>query len=255
MNILRIERLKLAAKRGTWWAIALLIILMAGIAVTTTSATLSDQRFNIVSAYVGFQWLMLVLIVVAASCVAMEFEYGTIKQLAVQAKNRWQVYLTKFSLILGYDVCLHVLVVLVTLGLRPIFNPKIDMFANYQHQLSLLSNLMINSFLDFYGSLMIIGLVFLLASVGHSSAIAISVGVAVCFLGEGVSSLALSTFKALAVVLRWNPFNMMCLQEQYANQDYQGITHLTLAQLAGGNLMWTVISIGVGALIFSKRHI
>ncbi|MFC6182538.1 ABC transporter permease [Lactiplantibacillus daowaiensis] len=255
MKLLRLECLKLRAKRSTWGCIVLLILLMSGIAITTTQSTLSDQRFNVASAYVGFQWLMMLLIVVAASCVSMEFEYGTIKQLAVQAKSRWQVYLTKFELILSYSLLLHILTVLVTLGLQLIFNPRLNVLARYHHQLSLLTNLGINAGLDLYGSLMIIGLVFLLASSGHNSAVAISVGVVVCFSGEGLSSLVLNTFKTVTFLTRWNPFNMMCLQEQYANRDYQDVTHLTLGQLAAGKLIWAVIFVGVGAWLFSKRRI
>jgi len=157
----------------------------------------------------------------------------------------------KYVLVLGYSVLLHVVVVLTTLLLKLSGGRSLSWQTVYLYHRALLVNLVTNAVLDMYGGVLIIGLVFLLASCSHSSAAAIAVGVGACFMGEGVSSLLLQSFKSLLPVMKWNPFNMFFLQEEYGNPSYQqNVTHLTIEQLSVGNLLWALFFVGVGALSF-----
>lgn len=80
-QLMRQETFKFRHQRLAWLIPVILIFLMVGLAMTTHGSTVSDQKFYISSAYGGFQWLMMLIIVMGASCVTMEFKYGTIKQL------------------------------------------------------------------------------------------------------------------------------------------------------------------------------
>ncbi len=247
---------KFRHQRLAWLAPVILSLLMVGLALTTHGASTSDQKFYISSAYGGFQWVTILMIVIAASGVTMEFEYGTIKQLAIQVNHRWTIFVGKYVLVLGYSVLLHGVVILMTLLLKRSGGRNPMWQSVYLYHQSLLVNLVTNAVLDMYGGVMIIGLVFLLASCSHNSAAAIAIGVGVCFTGEGVSSLLLQSFKSLLPVMKWNPFNMFFLQEEYGNPSYQqNVTHLTIQQLGVGNLVWALFFVGVGAVIFSRRRI
>ncbi|MFD1550513.1 ABC transporter permease [Levilactobacillus fuyuanensis] len=255
-QVLQQEIFKFRHQRLAWLAPVVLGLLMVGLAMTAHGASDSDQKFYISSAYGGFQWLTILIIVIGASGVTMEFEYGTIKQLAIQVNHRWTLFVGKYLLILGYGVLLHGVVILMTLLLKGTGGRNLSWQTIYLYHQSLLVNLVTNAVLDMYGSVMIIGLVFLLASCSHNSAAAIAIGVGVCFTGEGVSSLLLQSFKSLLPVMKWNPFNMFFLQEEYGNPSYQqNVTHLTIQQLGIGNLVWALFFVGVGAVIFSRRRI
>jgi len=255
-QLLQQEIFKFRHQRLAWLAPVILVLLMGGLAATAHGASTGDQKFYISSAYGGFQWLTILMIVIGASCVTMEFEYGTIKQLAIQTNHRWTIFVGKYVLVLGYSVLLHVVAVLTTLLLKLSGGRSLSWQTVYLYHQALLVNLVTNAVLDMYGGVLIIGLVFLLASCSHNSAAAIAIGVGACFMGEGVSSLLLQSFKSLLPVMKWNPFNMFFLQEEYGNPSYQqNVTHLTIQQLSVGNLLWALFFVGVGALIFSRRRI
>jgi len=255
-QLLQQEIFKFRHQRLAWLTPVILVLLQAGLAMTAHGASVSDQKFYVSSAYGGFQWLTILIIVIGASCVTMEFEYGTIKQLAIQVNHRWTIFVGKYVLVLGYSVLLHGVVILMTLLLKGSGGRNLSWQNIYRYHQSLLANLVTNAALDMYGGVMIVGLVFLLASCSHNSAAAIAIGVGVCFVGEGVSSLLLQSFKSLLPVMKWNPFNMFFLQEEYGNPSYQqNVTHLTIQQLGVGNLVWALFFVGVGAVIFSRRRI
>ncbi|MFC6163392.1 ABC transporter permease [Lactiplantibacillus dongliensis] len=255
-QLLQQEIFKFRHQRLAWLAPVILVLLQAGLAMTAHGVSVSDQKFYVSSAYGGFQWLTILIIVIGASCVTMEFEYGTIKQLAIQVNHRWTIFVGKYVLVLGYSVLLHGVVILMTLLLKGSSGRNCSWQNIYLYHQSLLTNLVTNAALDMYGGVMIVGLVFLLASCSHNSAAAIAIGVGVCFVGEGVSSLLLQSFKSLLPVMKWNPFNMFFLQEEYGNPSYQqNVTHLTIQQLGVGNLVWALFFVGVGAVIFSRRRI
>ncbi|MFC6261368.1 ABC transporter permease [Levilactobacillus fujinensis] len=255
-KLLQQEIFKFRHQRLAWLAPVILIFLMGALAMTAQNATAGDRKFYISSAYGGFQWLTILIIVIGASCVTMEFEYGTIKQLAIQVNHRWMIFVGKYVFVLGYSGLLHIVAVLMTILLKISAGRGLQWRTVYLYQQSLLANLVINALLDMYGSVMIVALVFLLASCSHNSAVAIATGVGACFMGEGVSSLLLQSFKSALPLLKWNPFNMFFLQEEYGNPSYQqSVTHLSIQQLSVGSLVWTLVFLGVGAVIFSRRRI
>ncbi|WP_407890258.1 ABC transporter permease [Levilactobacillus sp. N40-8-2] len=213
-KLLQQEIFKFRHQRLAWLAPVLLVLLMGGLAMTARGAAESDRKFYLASAYGGFQWLTILIIVIGASSVTMEFEYGTIKQLATQVNHRWMIFVGKCVLVLGYSIVLHVLAVLVTLVLN-ISKGRLQWQTIYLYHQSLLANLLTNAVLDLYGGVLIVGLVFLLASCSHNSAAAIAIGVGACFMGEGVSSLLLQSFKSAFPLVKWNPFNMFFLQQEF----------------------------------------
>lgn len=249
------ELFKLRYQKSLWAAAGVLIMLMLFVAGFTLTATYSDQQFYFSVAYSGFQWVSILMIILSATCVTMEFAYGTIKQLALQVRSRNQIYFAKWLVMVGVSVCLHGLAILTTMLIQLGLNQHLELKSNYLYHQSLLHNLVANAELDLYGNLLIIGLVFCLASLGRNSGVTIAVSLAVCFFGEGLSAMVLQVAGPLTGILRWNPLNMLNLQNEYGNPAYRHMTHLTLTQLAVGNGMWAIGFITLGAIIFSKRQL
>ncbi|EHO51726.1 ABC transporter permease [Lentilactobacillus kisonensis] len=117
-DILRQEFYKVWHKRSTVYTPLVIFVLMGIVGAMTIHS--SDARFYISAGFAGFQWAMIMLIVIAANTISSEFEYGTIKHLIVQGNGRTLVFLAKFLVIGAYDIYLHGLVFGLTLILKPL---------------------------------------------------------------------------------------------------------------------------------------
>lgn len=255
MSLFKQEFYKLQHKRSTWGAFSLLVGLMAFLAVVSRRESSATRLFYVTSAYAGFQWIALLVIVISATCVTMEFDYGTIKQLALQTGRRRTIFWIKYAFVILICTCLHLAVIGVTWGLKNSVSPQLHWSQMYQYHQNLIQLLVHNAELSLYGSLLIISLTFCLASFGHSSGVSTTLSLGFCFLGEGLSTLVLRMAGQHYSFLRWNPFNMLNLQNEYGNPAYSQTTHLTLMQLAIGNLGWTLAFLIIGSYVFSHRRI
>ncbi|WP_283678930.1 ABC transporter permease [Lentilactobacillus sp. Marseille-Q4993] len=255
-SILNQEIFKMTHKNSTWTSILALTVLTILLAVSNLYQTkIQDVKFYFSSGFAGFQWLLLITIVISASFITMEFEYGTIKQLVIQSSNRFTIFGTKIFLVACYSVFLHIFIIILTLGIKFLMFPSLNLNENYMHQRSLIINLLANAGLDVFSSFLIISIVAFLAAFGSNSAISISVGLGVTFLGQGLSHLIIQSMIKQVPIVKWNPFNMLNLQEQFANANYHYISHLTTGQLLIGDIIWTAIMLIAAAIVFSKRKI
>ncbi|KRL22024.1 hypothetical protein FC98_GL000317 [Lentilactobacillus kisonensis DSM 19906 = JCM 15041] len=216
----------------------------------------SDARFYISAGFAGFQWAMIMLIVIAANTISSEFEYGTIKHLIVQGNGRTLVFLAKFLVIGAYDIYLHGLVFGLTLILKPlIYGRRFAFNQNYLYGQSLMTNLVTETLVDLLGSLIIIGMIVMLACVSKTSAVAIATGIVVCFVGQGVSELLLKAAGSLSVILKWNPFNMLFLSNEWSNPSYDHNTLLSLPSLIWGNVIYALVFLVLGYEMFKHKPI
>lgn len=58
----------------------------------------------------------MLIIVIGASCVTREFEYGTIKQLGTQVNHRWMACVGKHVLVLGHGALIIVVMGILKMG-------------------------------------------------------------------------------------------------------------------------------------------
>ncbi len=56
------------------------------------------------------------IIVIGASCVTREFEYGTVKQLATQVNHRWVACVGKYVLVFVYSALIIVVTGILKMG-------------------------------------------------------------------------------------------------------------------------------------------
>lgn len=255
-NIYEQEIFKIIHKKSTWYSLGIVFILMLMVALfSLNSLSLSDRQFYFSSAYGGYQWSLILIIIISSSFITMEFEYGTIKQLIIQTNTRSSIYFAKLMVIIVYDFLIHIGDIIFTIIIKLILQPKLSLNQIYMYHQSLLNNLLINAVLDILTSFVVISIVLCLASMATNSAASVAIGIGFCFLGEGLSSFLISGFSKFFPQIKWNPFNMLNVQNQYGNPEYFHTTHLTLSQLMGGNMVWTIVFLIIGMWIFSRREV
>lgn len=246
------EFYKLSHRKLTWIAPFVLLILMI---LTGLSIGYNESKLLMATCYNAPDWIMLILVIVGSTTFSMEFQNNAILTLLYKAPNKILVYLSKYLVILGYNLWLHLLAILFTLGLRAIpMNQSMSWSALYRYQQPLWENMLKTSAIDVLTTTFIISLIFLLSCLINSNAIVISVSLLMVFMGQFISANLLNSEK-LTQVLRWNPFNMTNLTRQYYNYTtYFETSHLLNQQLLQGTLSYTCLFVIVGYLIFRKKR-
>lgn len=155
-ELLSEEFYKLIHKRGTWYTP--IVLFMAMLAVGFMARHSPDAQWYITAAFAGTEWAIIIMIVVCATTISMEYEYGTIKHLVIEDKGKVRIFLSKFSIIILYDAYLHLLAFGFTLPIKWLmYGGKYSFSANYEYGQSLMSNLINECLIDFWGSIVIIG--------------------------------------------------------------------------------------------------
>lgn len=254
IDIVKQEFFKLFHKKSTLWTPLVIFGLMGLVGIMTIHS--NDAKFYISAGFAGFQWAAVMLIVVSANMISMEFEYGTIKHLIVQGNGRSLAFLAKFIVISLYDVYLHGLVFGFTLILKPlVYGGRFAFAHRYLYGQSLMGNLISATFVDLLGSLIIVGMIIMLACLSKSSAVAIATGIVICFVGQGASELLLRAVGRILPILKWNPFNMLFLSNEWSNPSYVHNTLLSLSSLVWGNVIYAIGFLALGYVIFRHRPI
>lgn len=249
------EFLKLRFKKSTWISLIIAVGMMVLTGLTTLNVGSSDSKYYFSSAYGGFQWFIIVLIAINASSITSEFQFGTIKHLVIQADSRWRVYYIKLLAISCYNFIGHIIIFLAAVLIKLLLYPGLDLFSHYHYGSTVIVNLILNGTLDFFLSYLFIGMVTLIACISSNSAVAVSVGIGVAFAGEGLSNMVLSSFPSIIPIMRWNPFNMLNFQQQFAYPEHIHDTHLLLSQMGIGIFVWSCLFLILGQLLFQRRKI
>jgi len=255
-KLLAQEFYKLRHKRSTYIGIGLLLLFMLALAVISRmypKAFLSGQEL-FTSNFSAGTWIVFMIIAASSTIMTMEFESGMIRPLLYRRYSRTQVLVSKWLTILAYTICLFVVTLLFSFLLKLIFfngdfsvNDKIG-------QQTILTRLLVDNAAQLLTVLFLSSAVFLAANLFRSSAVAVSVGI----IGYFVSSL-ISTLMYLAIdkwpILKWNPFNMLGLGGQLNTPSLEKLTQLSNQALIAGNVVYIIIFLGLGLIIFKKRSV
>lgn len=246
------EFYKLSHRRLTWFAPLVLFVLMI---LTGLSIGYNNSKLLMATCYNAPDWIMLILVVVGATTFSMEFQNNSILTLLYKSPNKVFVYLAKYVVILCYNVWLHIIAILFTVGLHALpMNRPLAWSALYRYQQPLWENMLKTAAVDILTTTLIISLIFLLSCLINNNAIVISINLLMVFLGQFISSNLLNSEK-FTQVLRWNPFNMTNLTRQYYNHaTYFDTSHLLNQQLMLGTLGYTLLFIIAGYFIFRKKR-
>lgn len=246
------EFYKLRHQKLAWIAPLVLLVLMVTIG---PMIGYNESKLLMATCYDAPDWIMLLLVIVGATTFSMEFQNSAILTLLYKAPNKFFVYLAKYLVILSYNVGLHLLAMLFTLGLHitPL-NRAVPWSALYRYQQPLWENMLKTTAIDILTTTFIISLIFLLSCLINSNAIVISLSLLMVFMGQFVSADLLNAEKWVNV-LRWNPFNMTNLTRQYYNHaTYFDTSHLANDQLLLGTLAYTLLFMTLGYLVFRKKR-
>ena len=244
------EIFKLVHKKSTW--LCSLVLLIGQL----TFALLEKGNYYMTYfdyGYMGLSLITLFLIAGSATIITSEFEWGTIKELLYRKYSRVQVLVSKWITILLYSIYWFVLEVIFTLVLKAIIFPKVNLGASvgdYTH----LSFFSAYQGADLLTTWLLITLVFLLANVFNNSAVAVSVGIVASFI-INLAGTFLYGLIGKWEWTKWNPITMLVYPNQLVDPHLAQMTKLSFNQLATGNIIYIVIFLAIGYLVFKKRNV
>jgi ABC-2 type transport system permease protein len=99
MTLIATERIKLFTTRSPWWSTLLALVLSIGFAALIAANIPHDQPFGINEAEGGYQFGLVVMMVMAALAVTTEYRFGTIKTTFQAVPNRTALLLAKTSVV------------------------------------------------------------------------------------------------------------------------------------------------------------
>lgn len=249
---LKQEFYKFRHQRTPLYGAVALLVLMLYSAISKSNVT----KDIIAQSFGSGQWITIIMITIASTFVAMEYQNNTIILLFYKSSHKLELYVSKLLVILTYGVELLIMSVIITFTLKFLLvRNKYGWFQHYQQ-----STILNVFFLNLLGTVIylsfVVTLAFLLISLFKNNAVVIGLGLATVFLGSTFSSLVMSTFTGLIPFMKWNPFNMIYIVNQLADsKEFAKFSYLNNSQLVTANLVYIIMFIVVGYLLFRKRRV
>lgn len=250
-NSLKQELYKFRHQRIPLYGGIALVVLMLYSAVSSSN----PSRMLIAQGFGAGQWLTIIMIAIASTFVAMEYQNRTIMTLFYKNSNKSAIYFAKFIVMLIYGALMSLLGLVLTFVLKAVMvGSKYSWGAMYgQH--SLLIDLLLNTAGFYIYLLFIIAVAFLLITLIRVNAAVVDIGLVIIFMGAEFSSLVMSALPHFSAIIKWNPLNMVFVINQFANSSYEKYSNLSLPQIIIGNLIYAVIFIAIGDVLFKRRRV
>ena len=255
LTLIKQELYKLLHKNGTYIGLACIFCFQIALAILSKvfpGFMSADAAFG--TGFAGSSITVFVMIAATASIIAMEFQYGTVRQLLYRKYYRSQVFISKIIVVILHALVLYVLQFVMALLLKFALFPSIDLGASAGHGRTVLSALAISNVADFISLLLLLSVVLLLSTLFKSNAAAITSG----YIGYFVMSMASSLLMLLISHwewVKWNPFTMMLLGNQILNPAMSSVTHLSTPIMFWGSIAYTVVFSFLAYALFRKRSV
>lgn len=246
------ESYKLSHRKVAWFAPILVLFVMVAMGFSVGKV---QARLLAMTCFASSEVILLALVIVASSIFSMEFQNQAILTVMYKAPNKLYVYFAKLVTIFIYNLILHLIAMLFTfiLTLTPIVS-SFSWLAVYQHHQPLIVNMLATTGLDLVTSTFIISMIFLTSCIINSNAVVVTFNIVVIYMGAYVSYHFLLDNAKLAYLLKWNPFNMTNLTQQYYNSAMVQATSLSVFQLTIGTLAYSLLFFALGYLVFRKKR-
>lgn len=247
------ELYKLWHQKVTWITPILMIFFMIFMGFAMGK---SYSQLLIMTAYNSSQWIMLILVIIGSTMFSTEFQNNTILTLLYKTSHKYNIYFTKLIIIFIYNVFLHVMALLITVVLKLTkLNAPVSWFSIYRYHQPLLVNMFLTSIIDIFTSMLIISFVFLMSCLIKSNSVVITVNIGIIIMGPAITTNLIRWNPSWVSIIKWNPFNMTNLTQQYFNfKSYHPTTLLSNGQLMAGTIVYTLLFLIVGYVIFKKKH-
>ncbi|MBC6342528.1 ABC transporter permease [Lactobacillus kimbladii] len=169
-----------------------LIILM--VTMTYNFFTNPITRQSLGYGFGANELITLIVITVASAIFSMEYKNNTIIMLEYKTSSKFQIYFSKFLVVLVYSFLLTVIAFLFTLILSVIFNTgRYDWLAVHNGH-TLLNGLLTNLAGALIYSFFSIGLSFMLIMLVKNNAVVVCFGIVLAFFGASFSKGLMQTF-------------------------------------------------------------
>lgn len=253
-TVIHQELYKLTHRKLPW----LIMLVMVALMIIIGLAMGRDySNLLVMTSYDSSTIILLLLVIVGSTIFSMEFQNGTIIPLMYHSHSRTEVFFAKMIVLFIYDVLLHLVAMLVTilLNIVPIINNPISWTAIYKYHQPLWLNMINTAGVDLVTSAMIISLICLTSVLINSNIAVIALNALIIFMGSGLSSNLQLAHVGPSRLIRWNPFNMLNLTNQYYNYGtYHLTTLLSNGQLLTGTISYTIIFTLLAYLCFRHKH-
>ncbi|WP_125605360.1 ABC transporter permease [Lapidilactobacillus bayanensis] len=254
-TLIKQELYKLVHKKGTWIAIVFMLATQVCFALLRKAFPKFFLLTSLVSNdYLGGGLYLFIMIASAASIIAMEFQYGTVKQLLYRQYYRSQVFISKLIVLIIQLVVLQVLASLMTFNLTALLFPSFNwgmavgggQTLLQQYFLAMGGNALVN--------LLLLSVVILIATLLKTNAAAITSG----FIGYFISMAASSVL--LALISRWhwlrfNPFTMLMTSSQIMTPKLSTITLMSTPLMITLTVAYTILFTFIAYFSFRKRSV
>jgi len=247
------ELYKLRHQKAVWITPALMVFFMIFMGFAMGK---NYSHLLIMTAYNSSQWIMLILVIIGSTMFSTEFQNNTILTILYKASHKYNIYLAKLIVVFIYNVFLHVMAILLTVALKLTnLNNHVSWLSIYQYHQPLVVNMFLTSIIDIFASMLIISFVFLMSCLIKSNSVVITVNIGIIIMGPAITTNLIRWNPSWSSIIKWNPFNMTNLTQQYFNyQSYHPTTLLSNGQLTAGTIIYTLLFLIIGYVIFKKKH-
>ncbi|MBB5154398.1 hypothetical protein [Saccharopolyspora phatthalungensis] len=125
MTLLAVERIKLFSTRSPWWCTFLALALSIGF--TTLFASQVDDRMSLRMTQVGYQFGLMVVLVLAALSITTEYRFGTIRATFQAVPNRTAALLAKTVVVAVVALLIGELAAFGSWGVAKVLAPGADL--------------------------------------------------------------------------------------------------------------------------------
>ncbi|GHP13211.1 membrane protein [Lentilactobacillus fungorum] len=250
-NSLKQEFYKFRHQRIPLYGAVALVVLMLYAAVSSTGV----NRMIIAQGFGAGQWITIIMITVASTFVAMEYQNRTIMTLFYKSSNKSAIYFAKLIVMLIYGVLMLIFGMFLTVILKAVMVGGKYRWGEPYGQHRLWIDLLLNTTGTLIYLIFIIAVAFLLIVLIRVNAAVVGIGLVIIFMGADFSSLVMSALPHFGAIIKWNPLNMVFVINQLANSSYEKFSNLSLPQIITGNLIYAVIFIAIGDALFKSRRV
>jgi ABC-2 type transport system permease protein len=123
MTLIATERIKLFTTRSPWWCMLLALVLTIGFA-GLIAANIGDRTFSLPEAEGGYQFGLVVMMVMAALAVTTEYRFGTIRTSFQAVPNRVALLLAKTGVVAVLAAVVGEITAFASWGLAKAIHPS-----------------------------------------------------------------------------------------------------------------------------------
>jgi ABC-2 type transport system permease protein len=217
MTLLAVERIKLFTTRSPWWCTVIALAITIGFSALMAGSADSTAPMNIAATQFGYNFGLVVIMVMAALAVTTEYRFSTIRSTFQAIPNRIAAMLAKTTVVALLAGLVGLLAAFGSWAIAKVMSPDVDLAINTAYE---------------WRQVLGVGLVYAVAAI-----IAVSVGMLVRHSAGAISVLLVYTLLVESLITlipkvgekihHWLPFNV-------AHQFLTGNPDVTARPLEAG---------------------